>query len=85
MKPAYFFNGGIHGEQYGDLSFISEEVDKLPISRQRGMIKRYSEIYQQLISEDPKNARYRVNTYLRKRVKKICLEFQKNNDNTLPF
>jgi len=85
MIPPYFFNGGIHGEIYGDGPWLVETIDLLPIRRQKELAARYSEIYLQLVSEDPRNARYRSNTYLRNRVEKICLEFQKNNDNSLPF
>ena len=85
MTPPHFFNGGIHGEMFGDGPWLVETIDKLPIRRQSEIAKRYSEIYLQLMDDDPRNARYRSNTYLRKRVEKICKEFQKNNDNTLPF
>ncbi len=85
MTPTHFYNGGIHGEQYGDGPWLVETIDLLPIRRQSEIAKRYSEIYLQLMDDDPRNARYRSNTYLRKRVEKICKEFQKNTDNTLPF
>jgi len=64
------YNGGIHGEKYGDKSFIDENIDLLPIRLQEETKNRYSEIYSQLEKEDPHHCRFRVNNWLRKMVNK---------------
>jgi hypothetical protein len=85
VTPLHHYKGGEHGPTYGDTAFLSEWIDKLPIRKQKPVAMRYSEIYQELVISDPNKCRYRSNSWLRKVVKKVCEEFQKNNDNTLPF
>lgn len=65
-----FYNGGSHGEQYGDKEFIDEQIEQLPYELMSDVKDKYSEIYELLLREDKDNARYRVNTWLRKVVKK---------------
>jgi len=85
MIPTHFYNGGEHGERFGDAEWLVETIDKLPIRKQKPVSQRYSEIYQELALSDPDKCRFRSNSWLRKTVEKICKEFEKNNDNTLPF
>ena len=85
MTPTHFYNGGEHGPTYGDGPWLVETIDKLPIRKQKPIGIRYGEIYKQLVESDPRNCRYRSNTWLRKTFDKICKQFQKNNDNSLPF
>tara|TARA_R110000822_G_scaffold135429_4_gene273019 strand:+ start:82 stop:324 length:243 start_codon:yes stop_codon:yes gene_type:complete len=80
MIPTHFYNGGMHGEKFGDGPWLVETIDKLPIRKQKPVAARYSEIYQQLVLEDPKNYRYRCNVWLRKIVEK----YKPINDG-LPF
>jgi hypothetical protein len=69
MLPANFYNGPDHG-QYGDSKFLIEWIDKLPIRMQKPVSEKYSEIYTQLVKDDPNECRARVNTWLRKTVEK---------------
>ena len=85
MTPAHFYNGGENGERFGDAEWLTEQIDRLPIAKQRPVSIRYGEIYKTLSIDDPRNCRYRSNTWMRKTVEKVCREFQKNNDNSLPF
>jgi len=80
MTPTHFYNGGENGERFGDAEWLTEQIDRLPIRKQKPVAARYSEIYQQLVLEDPKNYRYRCNVWLRKVVKK----YKPINDG-LPF
>jgi len=80
VTPAHFYNGGENGERFGDAEWLTEQIDRLPIRKQKPVAARYSEIYQQLVLEDPKNYRYRCNVWLRKIVEK----YKPINDG-LPF
>ena len=68
------YNGGTHGEQYGDGHWILEQIDKLPIKIQGQVRAKYSEIYEELTLTDPNNKRNRANTWLRKVVDKHGVE-----------
>ncbi len=69
-----FYNGGMHGERFGDGKFISEQIDMLPIKIQDRMREKYGVIYAELMETDEINARFRSNTWLRNVVKKygVC-------------
>lgn len=72
------YRGGAHGEQYGDLAWVVEQIDKLPILMQGRVEARYSEIFDSLAGET--DQRYRVNTWLRKVVKKHGLSIDTSKD-----
>ena len=55
---------------YNDSDWISEQVDKLPISMQKNVAKKYSDIYLKLTIDEDRKARFRANTWLRKTVDK---------------
>jgi len=76
-----FYNGGEHGEPYGDRSWIFEQISFLPICIQKDVKKRYSEIFKSL--SDDENQRFRSNTWLRKVVEKERVIKDKND--CLPF
>jgi len=70
-----------HSEKFGDLEWINQQIDLLPIRMQKEVKARYSEIYTELCESDPLNSRFRANTWLRKNVDKF--KAQTNSD--LPF
>ena len=72
-----FFDGCIHGNGYGDLNWIIEQIDKLPIGIQNEVEQRYSDIYESLTGEDYQ--RYRSNTWLRMTVIKYKIEVNEND------
>ena len=80
MLPDNFFNGGIHGSQYGDAEFLKEQIEMIPPRMQKEVSNRYSEIYISLTDSDPQNVRYRANTWVRATVKKNL-----PNKNNSPF
>ena len=55
---------------YNDSEWIGEQIDQLPISMQKGIAKKYSDIYLKLTIEEDKKVRFRANTWLRKNVDK---------------
>ena len=55
---------------YNDSDWISEQVDKLPISMQKNVAKKYSDIYLKLTIDEDRKVRFRANTWLRKTVDK---------------
>lgn len=71
-----FFDGGIHGHGYGDLNWIIEQIDKLPIGIQNEVEQRYSDIYESLSGEYYQ--RYRSNTWLRMTVIKYAVKVDKS-------
>lgn len=81
MTPTHYYNGGIHGYQYGDGPWLAETIDKIPHRKQQAVSTRYSEIYNELVQSDPMKCRFRCNVWLRKIVEKYT---PKNND-IVPF
>lgn len=71
--------GGMHGYKFSDLPWINEQIDKLPIKLQTYTRDKYSDIYAELLESDKNNVRYRVNTWLRKTVKKHQVVVDKND------
>lgn len=63
-----YFDGSPHAERYGDLKWIGEQIDLLPIGMQNQVKEKYHSIYQELAG-DPKQ-RYRSNLWLVRVVKK---------------
>ena len=53
------------GAVYNDTAWIEEQIDMLPISMQKEVAKRYSDIYLKLTTEEDRKARFRANTWLR--------------------
>lgn len=81
MLPANFYNGGEHGPNYGDGPWLVETIDKIPHRKQQAVADRYSEIYQELLLSDADKCRFRINTWLRKIVKK----YKPNENDVVPF
>ena len=73
------YTGGMHGPKFGDLGWINEQIDKLPINLQTGTRENYSAIYTELLESDVRQSRYRSNTWLRKFVKKHGLKVDNSN------
>ena len=55
---------------FNDSDWISEQIDMLPISMQKKVASKYSDIYLKLTTEQDKKARFRSNSWLRKTVDK---------------
>lgn len=55
---------------FNDSDWISEQIDMLPISMQKKVASKYSDIYLKLTTEKDKKARFRSNSWLRKTVDK---------------
>jgi len=55
---------------FNDSNWISEQIDKLPISMQKKVSSKYSDIYLKLTTEEDRKARFRANTWLRLTVNK---------------
>lgn len=69
MKPKHCYDNS-DSSIYNDEQWIAEKLDQLPISMQKKVCSKYSDIYLQLSNEDPFKCRYRANTWLRKIVDK---------------
>ena len=55
---------------FNDSEWIGCQIDQLPISMQKEVTLRYSDIYLKLTIDKDKKARFRVNGWLRKTVNK---------------
>ena len=55
---------------FNDSGWIGEQIDMLPISMQKKVASKYSDIYLKLTNEKDKKARFRSNSWLRKTVDK---------------
>ena len=55
---------------FNDSNWISEQIDQLPISMQKKVSQRYSDIYLKMNNEKDSKARFRANCWLRKTVDK---------------
>lgn len=75
--PKKYYNGEMHGHKYGDIQWISEQIDKLPIGMQDDVDKKYSDIYESLSGENLQ--RFRSNTWLRAVVVKHAIEVDEND------
>ena len=69
MLPKHHFSFE-DGAVYNDTAWIGEQIDMLPISMQKKVAKRYSDIYLKLTTEEDRKARFRANTWLRNTVNK---------------
>ncbi len=55
---------------FNDSEWISGQIDKLPITMQKKVSDRYSDIYLKLTTEKDRRARFRANSWLRLTVDK---------------
>jgi type II secretory ATPase GspE/PulE/Tfp pilus assembly ATPase PilB-like protein len=69
MLPKHHYDSE-NSSVYNDSNWISEQIDQLPISMQKKVTSKYSDIYLQLTKEEDRKVRFRVNTWLRKTVEK---------------
>lgn len=69
MLPKHHYNDK-ESATFNDSNWIAEQLDKLPISIQKEVARKYSDIYLKLTSEEDKKARFRANSWLRKIIDK---------------
>lgn len=69
MLPKHHFDAN-DSAIFNDSNWIAEQLDQLPISFQKKVAQKYSDIYFKLTSEQDKKARFRANSWLRKTVDK---------------
>lgn len=69
MIPKYHYSAE-DGPTYNDTSWLESQLDQLPISMQKKVCNKYSDIYLQLTTEEDTKARFRSNSWLRKTVAK---------------
>tara|TARA_R110000823_G_C15666101_1_gene472618 strand:- start:47 stop:286 length:240 start_codon:yes stop_codon:yes gene_type:complete len=55
---------------YNDSLWIEAQLDQLPISIQKKVCDKYSDIYLKLTTDEERGARFRANSWLRKTVAK---------------
>lgn len=75
MLPKHHYSA-VDSVVYNDSDWIAGQLDKLPVSMQNKVAKRYSDIYLQLTNEQDTKARFRANTWLRKVVDKHGIKQQ---------
>lgn len=69
MLPKHHYNFE-DSAVFNDSDWISEQIDQLPISMQKEVSQRYSDIYLKLTNEEDNKTRFRANSWLRKTVDK---------------
>ena len=69
MLPKHHYNFD-DSSVFNDSGWIGEQIDMLPISMQKKVASKYSDIYLKLTNEKDKKARFRSNSWLRKTVDK---------------
>ena len=69
MLPKHHYNFD-DSSIFNDSGWIGEQIDMLPISMQKKVASKYSDIYLKLTNEKDKKARFRSNSWLRKTVDK---------------
>lgn len=69
MLPKHHYNFN-DSAVYNDSGWIGEQIDMLPISMQKKVANKYSDIYLKLTNEKDRKARFRSNSWLRKTVDK---------------
>tara|TARA_R110000744_G_scaffold47228_1_gene104066 strand:+ start:234 stop:473 length:240 start_codon:yes stop_codon:yes gene_type:complete len=69
MIPKHHYSAE-DGPTYNDTGWIEAQLDMLPISIQKKVAEKYSDIYLKLITEGDTKARFRCNSWLRKTVAK---------------
>ena len=55
---------------FNDSEWIGGQIDMLPISMQKQVTNKYSDIYLKLTTDEDRKARFRANSWLRKTVDK---------------
>lgn len=73
MLPKYHYSSK-DSAVYNDSDWIEGQIDKLPISIQKKVADRYSDIYFKLTTEKDTKARFRANSWLRNVVDKYKIE-----------
>ena len=69
MRPRHCYDDK-DSQVYNDLSWIESQIDQLPISIQKKVAEKYSDIYLKLTTDEERGARFRANSWLRKTVAK---------------
>ena len=69
MRPKHCYDDE-DSTLYNDLEWVQAQLDQLPISMQKKVCNKYSDIYLQLTTEEDAKARFRSNSWLRKTVAK---------------
>tara|TARA_R110000851_G_scaffold321445_1_gene486888 strand:+ start:706 stop:945 length:240 start_codon:yes stop_codon:yes gene_type:complete len=69
MRPRHCYDDK-DSQVYNDLSWIESQIDQLPISIQKKVAEKYSDIYLKLTTDEERGARFRANSWLRKTVDK---------------
>ena len=69
MIPKHHYSAE-DGPTYNDTVWIEAQLDMLPISIQKKVAEKYSDIYLKLTTDEEKGARFRANSWLRKTVDK---------------
>tara|TARA_R110002051_G_C8581611_1_gene477351 strand:+ start:453 stop:692 length:240 start_codon:yes stop_codon:yes gene_type:complete len=69
MLPKHHYNFD-DSSIFNDSGWIGEQIDMLPISMQKKVASKYSDIYLKLTNDKDKKARFRSNSWLRKTVDK---------------
>ena len=73
MRPRHCYDDK-DSQVYNDLSWIElwieAQLDQLPISIQKKVCDKYSDIYLKLTTDEERGARFRANSWLRKTVAK---------------
>jgi len=69
MRPRHCYDDE-DSQVYNDLSWIESQIDQLPISIQKKVAEKYSDIYLKLTTDEERGVRFRANSWLRKTVAK---------------
>ena len=69
MRPRHCYDDK-DSQVYNDLSWIESQIDQLPISIQKKVAEKYSDIYLKLTTDEERGVRFRANSWLRKTVAK---------------
>ena len=69
MLPKHHYSE-IDSAVFNDSEWIASQIDQLPISMQKKISDKYSDIYLKLTTEEDSKSRFRANTWLRLTVDK---------------
>ena len=69
MLPKHHYSAE-DGPTYNDTNWIEAQLDMLPVSIQKQVAEKYSDIYLKLTVGEERNIRFRANSWLRLTVKK---------------
>ncbi len=73
MLPKHHYDSS-DSQIFNDSDWISEQIDQLPISVQKKVAQKYSDIYLQLSTDNDRKVRFRANTWLRGVVSKYKIK-----------